>query len=350
MGNKCPAKVTIKGVIGLCMIVKDIYQTVESFWKILGIGPWRIFSSGFPHIPDLEYYGRASRATFKVARTRLGSLEYELIQPLDGDSVYKDWLNQHGEGYHHLKFVADNIADVKKEMARLGFPSIQSGYSSQAPKNQFSIFDTSKALRCIWAIYDNQSDIPIGAIPYPKDPSEKSPARIKIKDAPQVALVVKDLQNTIENYWNILGIGPWELRDWGSLVLPERLYHGRQTWVKEKMGHAFTEDLDLEMFAFVEGESIYQDWIDEHGEGIHHIKLRVDDLDEVTDDLDRQGFPCLLRGRGGLPEEKSGFAYYYIEPLHSVWEPVRESKGGRIGVPTFYPPELAYPIEKTMYR
>jgi hypothetical protein len=37
---------------------------------------------------------------------------------------------------------------------------------------------------------------------------QTSPAKVKVKEINQIAIVVKDLKTVMENYWNILGIGP----------------------------------------------------------------------------------------------------------------------------------------------
>lgn len=37
---------------------------------------------------------------------------------------------------------------------------------------------------------------------------QESPAKVKVSAINQVALVVKDLQKSVEDYWNIFGIGP----------------------------------------------------------------------------------------------------------------------------------------------
>jgi len=50
---------------------------------------------------------------------------------------------------------------------------------------------------------------------------------VKATRIQQVGMVVEDVQKTIEAFWNILGIGPWEIRDWGSHVLYDRFYYGR---------------------------------------------------------------------------------------------------------------------------
>jgi hypothetical protein len=298
------------------------------------------------------YRGKPSKATYKVARTSLGSLAFELIQPASGDSIYQDWLSKHGEGFQCLMFATQNsdVASVQSAMERIGFPAVQSGHADPSSLGRFSIFDTRNALRCMWGTRTGLCDPPANAAAYPADPGLSAKPKVPIADVPQVALIVSNMQSTIRNYWNILGIGPWELRDWGSYVFPERLYRGKPAWARENLGHAFVGDLDLEIFEPVEGKSLYQEWLDEYGEGIHHVKIRVDDFDQATTALDEEGFVCLSRGRLGPESEKSGFAYYYIEPLHSIWEPIRESEAGRVGKPDFFPPELAYPIERTLHR
>jgi len=139
--------------------------------------------------------------------------------------------------------------------------------------------------------------------------------------------VVNDAIRTAENYLQILGIGPWEVRPWGNDVLWDRTYMGRPGWGRERLGHAYLKDLELELVQCEEGESVYQDWIDIHGEGIHHLKFLCDDIDEVTRLLAEQGFPSIQSGHFGDPKEKAGgFNYIDIPPLHCIWEPVHKPK------------------------
>lgn len=162
---------------------------------------------------------------------------------------------------------------------------------------------------------------------FPEDPKAVSPARVKVTGIKQVGVCVKDVVQTAENYWNILGIGPWEIREWGSHVLFDRYYHGKPAWARERLGHAYLGDLELELVQYVEGDSYYQDWIAERGEGIQHLKFLCDDIDEVSRLLTEQGFPNLQCGHFGDPKEKAGgFNYIDIPELHCVWEPVQKPK------------------------
>jgi len=167
----------------------------------------------------------------------------------------------------------------------------------------------------------------MGATFFPEDPKAVSPARVKVTGIKQVGICVKDVISTAENYWNILGIGPWEIREWGSAVLHHRTYRGKPAWAKERLAHAYLGDLELELVQPVEGDSFYQDWLEEHGEGIQHLKFLCDDIDEVVQALGEQGFPSIQAGYFGDPETKpGGFCYIDIPPLHCVWEPVHKPK------------------------
>ncbi|MFC2063379.1 VOC family protein [Chloroflexota bacterium] len=168
--------------------------------------------------------------------------------------------------------------------------------------------------------------------------AQVSPARVKVKEIKQIAIAVKDIEKTVAAYWNILGIGPWEIRTWESPVVYDRKYRGKEITSVEKLAHAQVGSVELELCQPVKGDSIYQDFINEHGEGLHHLKFIVDDVDGAAAILAEEGFPSLQSGHFGPPEERGGYSYIYIEPLHAVWEPVCRGKGGILpGETTRYP-------------
>jgi hypothetical protein len=67
----------------------------------LGIGPWFVFS----RLPGDNpiYRGRPSRAQATAALAFAGSMQIELIQPLDDEpSVYRETIDRRGYGFHHF--------------------------------------------------------------------------------------------------------------------------------------------------------------------------------------------------------------------------------------------------------
>jgi methylmalonyl-CoA/ethylmalonyl-CoA epimerase len=153
--------------------------------------------------------------------------------------------------------------------------------------------------------------------------TQKSPARCQCTGINQIGIVVNDVELVAKNYWDILGIGPWTVFDWETPLVYGRTYHGESALTREKIATSQVGNLQLELLQPVEGPSIYRDWIREHGEGLHHMNFSVDDMDEVSAVLTNQGFPCIASGKFVAPAgAESSFAYFDIEPLGVVFEPV----------------------------
>jgi methylmalonyl-CoA/ethylmalonyl-CoA epimerase len=110
------------------MIVSDIRRTMDSFAR-LGIGPWALYTLGPHNVTEGMFRGRPSDAILRVALATVGSLTWELIQPLKGECAQREFLNRHGDGIHHLA-VDCNGRDWEGrvlEFRKRGFEMIQSG-------------------------------------------------------------------------------------------------------------------------------------------------------------------------------------------------------------------------------
>ena len=125
---------------------------------------------------------------------------------------------------------------------------------------------------------------------------------LKVSELYQAAIVVRDLEQSIERYQNTLGIGPWDVIDIDSSDLPVVTYHGRPAQHKFRAALAMIGPMQLELIQHVEGDSIFRDFLNKYGEGVHHLgHIRVDDLFKSIQTLEEAGFPCLqsLAAPGG---------------------------------------------------
>jgi len=164
--------------------------------------------------------------------------------------------------------------------------------------------------------------------------------KVKATRIQQVGIVVKDVQKTIEAFWNILGIGPWAIFRFGQPIVPDLMYYGKPAWGVYKGAIAQTEPIELELFETIEGPSLFQDWIEERGEGIHHAKFLVEDLNvaRVEKLMNGQGFPSIWGGHFGPNSEKHFKFFDTFKILKFIWETSNRS-GGNPQLATFYPDE-----------
>ena len=104
-------------------VVHDIDEAMERYHEALGWGPWNVYEHVPPSLHDTHYMGKPAEFSMIGAEVDTGSIVFELLQPLDGPSIYKDWLNEHGEGLHHvavMRHTPDESDALKDHFAAMG--------------------------------------------------------------------------------------------------------------------------------------------------------------------------------------------------------------------------------------
>jgi methylmalonyl-CoA/ethylmalonyl-CoA epimerase len=147
------------------IVVEDIQETVKHYWNILGIGPWSLYTAKPPSLSRTEVHGKPAYYSMKLAFAKIGSLTLELIQPLEGESVYKEFLARKGAGIHHIasyqvKDVTGTIADMQDK----GIGVLQSGQWEGA---FFAYLDTEKMLGAVIELIKRSRDRPKPESTYP---------------------------------------------------------------------------------------------------------------------------------------------------------------------------------------
>ncbi len=131
--------------LGHTAIVKDLDRIVE-FYRYLEIAEFQsetLFDSST--LSDDQVYGKPSKATFR-ARTRTcrvgDRLSLELVQPLEGDFIYRETLYRRGEGIMDLTFAVNDLEKETTMLVDKGVPVIFRGKPQD--DGAFALFDTRK--------------------------------------------------------------------------------------------------------------------------------------------------------------------------------------------------------------
>lgn len=110
-----------------CYIVEDLEGTARRLSKSFGIGPWTIWTLA-PQ--KCVLHGRDARFSFRIALATVGGGVFELVSPLEGPSVYREYLAERGDGFHHVCFTyasAEEVLAVKDSLRREGREIVQEG-------------------------------------------------------------------------------------------------------------------------------------------------------------------------------------------------------------------------------
>lgn len=132
------------------VVVRDLEKTMEQYTSLLGWGPWNVYRHEPPRLHDTEVRGEHLDYTMLGAETHVGEMGFELLQPLDGPSIYKEWLDDHGEGVHHVALMLhsfDESTELKERFAAVGAPVLMGGRIGETI--EFYYLDTEPSLKII---------------------------------------------------------------------------------------------------------------------------------------------------------------------------------------------------------
>ena len=101
------------------LVVRDLEKTMKTYTDLLGWGPWNVYEHKAPQLHDTHLHGKPATYSMLCAETMVGDLCVELIQPLEGDNIYTEWLNTHGEGFHHLALMKPNQTQSDEFKAKM---------------------------------------------------------------------------------------------------------------------------------------------------------------------------------------------------------------------------------------
>ncbi|OGN88876.1 MAG: hypothetical protein A2158_08435 [Chloroflexi bacterium RBG_13_46_14] len=121
--------------LGMGVATRDLDKAVE-YYQSLGI------AEVYPEV----MIDSASLPGFAVqARTRkamVGTIGYEFVQPLEGETAYGECLTGRGEGVYSLDF---SVEDLEKETSRLEYKGVEVVLSGELESGDaFAYFDTRK--------------------------------------------------------------------------------------------------------------------------------------------------------------------------------------------------------------
>ena len=142
------------GIIGtnivtqIGIVVRDIEVTKAKFAAFFGIEPPPTMDSGKYEITQTIVGGQpAPDAACLMAFFDVG-IQLELIQPNDAKSTWRDFLDEHGEGIHHIAFGVKGTDEKIKAMEAFGMTLVQRGKYGGG-NGEYAYLDASRDMKMI---------------------------------------------------------------------------------------------------------------------------------------------------------------------------------------------------------
>jgi len=113
----------------------------------------------------------------------------------------------------------------------------------------------------------------------------------RLETVDHIGIVVKNCEKVIETWERMFGIGPWTFTtNTGT--------DAEGNPIEAKLAFAYMGDLELELIEIVKGKILHSEFLEEHGEGLHHLGFFVDDVDGEAANRVAEGAKIIIQNPG----------------------------------------------------
>ena len=148
-----------KGILGtkivtqIGFVVNDIEKTSQAFADLLGVEKPQWSLTDTIDKTHGEFNGQPCPARAKLAFFHVGeTLDIELIEPDETPSVWRNVLNEKGEGVHHIAFVINGMKEKILALEGNGMKLLQRG---EYTGGRYAYIDCVDQLKTIVELLEN---------------------------------------------------------------------------------------------------------------------------------------------------------------------------------------------------
>ncbi len=124
------------------VVVRDVQKAIEAYTELFQWGPFEVVEREYTESTS-TYRGKPANFKYRIAYAQLGPIQLEMIQPLRGKTIYDEFLETRGEGFHHFGVLIDHIEERVAAMKQLGIEVLQSG---KRPGRKYAYMDTEPVI------------------------------------------------------------------------------------------------------------------------------------------------------------------------------------------------------------
>ena len=249
----------------IVVVVRDIFAEMAELQRVWKVSPGLVWSSSDATTPLRGPEGTPLRYDERCAAWFYANTELCIIQPGEGDTVYRRFLDRFGEG---ICCVRERVSPTEyeaqtKRFAALGLRPVQ---TLEQGEEMALWLDLTAELGILY-------QMTAGGAAY-EPAAGRLPERIS-----QVNISTPDLQKTVETLASLLEIGPWEVgRQCNAVVSnPAFRVNGelRETEFSFLLGILVCGNIEWEVIMPEKGPLVYNDFIARRGIGFHHVLMEI---------------------------------------------------------------------------
>lgn len=134
------------------ILVQDIEKTSQVYADFFGVEKPEAIITDTIEKAQTQYKGEPSIARAKLAFFNMGSLQVELIEPDENPSTWREHLDEHGEGVHHIAFQIEGMKEKIQVLEQAQMPLVQKG---EYEGGRYAYIDSVNDLKVMIELLEN---------------------------------------------------------------------------------------------------------------------------------------------------------------------------------------------------
>ncbi len=270
----------------ISLAVRDLDKTMELYHRAFGWAPWQVFDHVPPIHQNTELRGQPVHYSLRGAEVYVGSLNFELLQPLDGPNLWSEFMDRRGEGVASIAtmFLEREDGDAVKTAFKNTFDIDVIMKADIGDHIEYYYLDTEEKFGCLIESGSGHAiDFVKPAQVYPHPGAEPGPSPISGITYPitQVSVTVRDLESKMRAYHQAFGWGPWKIFEAdGTTLMHHCEWKGKPAEFRVHWAETMVGDINFELIEPLAGGNPWQEFLDTNGEGISSIAVMFETREE----------------------------------------------------------------------
>jgi hypothetical protein len=280
-------------------VVSDVENTMEKYSLL-----------GFTQFTDLgtvtvKSENNKQEEQVRLVCANLAGAHINWIQPAGGESIFRGFLDEHGDAAISLVHRFTGEKEMNQEIERLNGLGIATldriAMETDRGELSFVLMDTEQEGKYVLGFTCGDSGLDIH-----RALGDGNRLGLRLN---QYAFAIRD-PRPVSDFWKGIGLPELEI---SHPELGEPKYYGKPADHELIQGWQRHGTIAYEWCIPVKPPTVYGDHIDKHGEGIQHLAFSVMNMDQVLEDYTSQGFVVSMGGTWGEKGKPGSGRYEYID-------------------------------------
>jgi methylmalonyl-CoA/ethylmalonyl-CoA epimerase len=262
------------------LAVRDLDATMALYHRAFGWAPWQVFD----HVPPVhhatELRGQQVHYSLRGAEVYVGSLNFELLQPLEGPNLWSEFIERRGEGVASIAtmFHERVDGDAVKRAFKDTFDIDVIMKADIGDHIEYYYLDTEERFGCLIESGSGHAIDFVGpANVYPHAGAQPGPSPVSGITYPitQISVAVRDLESRMHAYHEAFGWGPWKVFEAdGRVVMHDSTWKGKPAdFTRMRWAETMVGDLNFELIQPTGPGNPWHEFLEAKGEGISSIAV-----------------------------------------------------------------------------